>query len=253
MAYGKRKFPTAAYPRRILQRSMNVQKLDAKLRSYRRRDTEWTQYQVLTQSPNLVQKYVWHLTQLDTWTQRFGQTPGGVPYLHSIKYDFDFKCASEAGPTSFSCFLVSLRTDTMSQLVENQGANLQSGLVENIHYMSGQTLDSASQIYTTTGQVELNPMFFKIHKTWRFAIGVETFSSSSNEPSRILSQSHKRITGMLKMNKKLQNGRGNFAPSAMSTCDNSAKVFLLVFNDNLSNLEGSPTLDGQCMVTVRST
>ena len=250
----KRKWQPSPQLRQLdrIRKKMNVQKLDAKLRKYRREDTEWTQYQVLAGSPSLTTKNVWHLTKTSTMVKRFGPDAGGVPYLHKIDYDFQFKCHSEEGPTTFTAFLVTLRTDTMSQLTENQGTDLQGGLLENIHYMNGLQQDNSGVNYTS-GQVELNPAYFKILKRWNFAIGVETFSTAANEPSRSLDESYRRYTGMVKVNKKLQNGRGNFDPASMSTFQNEAKVFLLTFTDNVTSIEGAPVLDGQCMLTVRST
>lgn len=257
MAYGKRKFPTSSrfVQRKALKSSMNVQKLDAKLNRYRRQDTEWTQYQVKTAgSPAIGQVYIWHMTKLSTWIERFGPSPAGVPYLHKIDYDLYFKEGDEAGPTTFTAFLVSLKSDTQTQLCENQGTDLSAGLVENTHYISGQqATDTGLDI--GSGQVYLNPAYFRVHKKMQFALGKDMFwtGSGSAPQSKNMSDTGRRFTGTIKCNKKLQNGRGNFAPSVMSTCDNSAKVFLLVFSDNASGVEGSPILNGQCMVTVRST
>ena len=243
---------TSILNQKVAKTTSNVKSLAAKVRKYRREDTEWTQYQVRAGSPDLTQKHVWHLTKTSTMVKRFGPDAAGVPYLHKIDYDFIYKCAGEDGPTTFTSFLVMLRPDTMAQLTENQGTDLQGSLLENIHYMNALQTDAGGATYTS-GQIELNPAYFKILKRWNFSIGVETFSTAANEPSRSLDESFKRYTGSIKVNKKLQNGRGNFDPSSMTTFQNEAKVFLLTFTDNITGIEGSPRLDGQCMVTVRST
>jgi len=72
MAYkigSKRKFPTGVSKRRVINNSMAIQKLDRKLKAYRRQDTEWTQYQTKTQSPALGNQHIWHLTQISDSVQ----------------------------------------------------------------------------------------------------------------------------------------------------------------------------------------
>lgn len=234
----------------VYNNSMAVQKLDRKLKAYRRQDTEWTQYQVKTaNSPTLSTKYIWHLTKVADWTARFGTSPAGVPYLHKINYDFYFKTADETGPTTFTAFIVTLRKDTQTQLTENLGTDLQSGLVENVHYISSEEA-AGGGLAVPSGQVMLNPAFFRIHKRWEFALGEEGFYSGMKLKN--MSDSGRRFTGVIRHPKKLMNGRGDFDPAGVSTIDNSAKVFLLVFTNNQSGLEGSPILDGTCMVSIKS-
>jgi len=235
----------------VYNNSMAVQKLDRKLKAYRRQDTEWTQYQIkTTASPTLSTKYIWHLTKVADWTERFGITPAGVPFLHKIDYDLYFKTNDEAGPTTFTVFIVSLRGDTQTQLTENQGTDLQSGLVENVHYITGEEALGGGLV-GTSGQVHLNPAFFRVHKRKDFALGEEGFYAGMKLKN--MSDSGRRFTGSIKHHKKLVNGRGDFDPAGMSTINNSAKLFLIVFTNNASGLEGSPILDGTCMVTVKST
>jgi len=245
----KRSYAPKATAKKYKQ-SMNVQKLDAKLRRYRREDTEFCQYQHTLLSGNVAPVSIWNLTKISGWVKRFGPDPSGVTELHKIDYDFQFKAATEPGPTTCTAFLVTLKSDTMTQLTENQGTDLQGGLVENTHYING-AQPAGGGVYIGSGQTYLNPAYFTIKKQWTFAIGSRDFS----EPDQIsrCCRDQYRFRGTCYNKKKLVNGRGAFDPGTMSTINNEAKVFLLVFSDNISGIEGSPRLDATSMVTLKST
>ena len=238
--------------RKQAKASLTVQKLDARLRAYRRRDTEWTQYQLKTTGdPAITSKYMWHLTSIGNWVKRFGPDPGGIVYTHKIDYDLYFKSNTEAGPTTFSAFIVGLRSDTSDQLIQNNFTS--AGLVENLHFISGQQGDTSGVDYTS-GMVYLNPQYFVTLKSWKFTLGPKTQyegTEVSNVFDKLQSGSGKRFCGSIPWRKRLHSGRGNFED--MTACDNNAKLFLFVFTDNLSGLDGSPTLHGHVMATVKST
>lgn len=231
------------------KQSMNVQKLDAKLRRYRRDDTEWSQYQHTINS-DLASVTIWHLTKVSGWAKRFGPDPAGVSELYKIDYDFQFKSATEPGPTTCTAFLVTLKNDTMTQLTENQGTDLQGGLVENVHYINGKQ-PAGGGLDIQSGQTYLNPSFFNIKKQWHFSVGGRDFSDP-DQVQRCCRDMY-RFRATCWNQKKLVNGRGAFDPAAMSTINNEAKVFLIVFSDNISTVEGSPRLDATSMITLKST
>jgi len=246
----KRSYAPKATNKKYKQ-SMNVQKLDAKLRRYRRDDTEFCQYQHTLLAGNVSPVSIWNLTKISGWVKRFGPDPSGVTTLHKIDYDFQFKAATEPGPTTCTAFLVTLRSDTMSQLTENQGTDLQGGLVENVHYIPGKQPGLIAGSFVDSGQAYLNPTFFNIKKQWTFSVGSRDYSEP-DQISRCCRDMH-RFRGTCYHNKKLVNGRGAFDPGTMSTINNEAKLFLLVFSDNISGVEGSPRLDATSMLTLKST
>jgi len=246
----KRSYAPKATSKKYKQ-SLNVQKLDAKLRRYRREDTEYCQYQHTLLSGNVGKVSIWHLTKISGWVKRFGPDPSGVTELHKIDYDFQFKAADEPGPTTCTAFLVTLRNDTMSQLTDNMGTDLPT-LVENIHYIPGKQPGLIAGTWEDSGQAYLNPAFFNIKKQWKFSVGSYNYSDpavTAYSNGRDMS----RFRGSIYHRKKLVNGRGAFDPGTMSTINNEAKVFLLVFSDNISGIEGSPRLDATTMVTLKST
>lgn len=246
----KRHHPkSSVYKKRRLfpTRPLSVAGLNSKVNRQRRLDTEYTQYQNTLPSLGMGATNVWHLTQMSSWVKRFGPDPGGVASLLKLDYDFQFKTDTEPGPTTLTAFLVTLKHDTMSQLTENAGSDL-TALVENIHYLTGTAPDGGLTI--TSGQGFLNPVYFNIHKTWKFSLGIKQYDSVPTN-SRTDRDMY-RITGTYYHKRKLVNGRGNFDPALMTTCANDAKVFLIVFSDNISAIEGSPRLDGTCVATVKS-
>jgi len=231
---------------KVARNSMAIQKVDAKLRAYRREDTEYTGYQVTQQSLGLGFINVMHLTQMAAWTKRFGPDPGGTCSLVKIEMDLHFKCANEPSPVTFSCFLATLNPQNADQITENLGQTL-AGLIQNIHFIDGVATGPVNQ-----GQVYLNPEFFRVHKTWKFTIGTTQLNSTS-EAQRSGEFSHKRIVTKLYHQRKLANGRGNFDPSSQSTITNESKVYLIVFTDNLVIDLQYPTLDVNALCTVKST
>ena len=258
MVYGqgtKRKFPTRGYAKkRLVNQSMTVQKLDAKLKAYRRRDTEYTQYQLKTTgNQNLLKEQVWHLTDVGSWSKKFGPDPGGIVYGHKLDYDLYFKSASEDGPTTFTCFIVGLRPDTADQAIKNNFE--QNGPTENLHYMTGQQGDQAiGGLDYTSGQIFLNPQYFIIKKEWCFTLGPATHytgSSINNVITKNVGETGKRFRGSIPWNRRLHSARGNFED--MTAIDNASKLYLLIFCDNLSSSEGAPTLHGHVMGTIKST
>lgn len=240
--------------KRQLSKSMTVAKLDAKLKAYRRRDTEFTQYQLKTTGNQaLNQVHHWNLTDVGNWQKRFGPDPGGMVYGHKIDYDLYFKANTEDGPTTFTAFIVALRPDTADQCIKNNFE--QNGPSENLHYISGQQGDvNGVGLDYTSGQIFLNPQYFIVKKEWTFTLGPLTHyngSSVNNVIAKSINEQSRRFRGSIPWPRRLHSARGNFED--MTTIDNSAKLYLLVFTDNLSAAEGAPTLHGHVMGSVKST
>jgi len=215
------------------------------LRRKRQQDQDWTQYRI-NQSINIATPYnVWDLGKLADWGTAFGPTPTGQVMLRKLEYDLQFTCNNENSAITFSCFLVGLRPQTCSQLIENVGEGLGS-MTENIHYTRGPASNGGQ------GQVYINPEFFKIFKTHRFQISSDQYRTTS-EPARNQLGTVKRYNGHINMNKRLLSGRAEWDPSQVSTMPQEYRMYWLVFNDN-SALDGLfPVMTGSGLWHVSST
>jgi len=208
---------------------MSLSKAVLQMRRKRRGDLDWTQYRI-SQSINIATPYnVWDLGKLADWTQSFGPDPTGQVMLRKLEYDLQFTMNNENSAITFSAFLVGLRPNTCSQLIENVGEGLGS-MTENIHYTRGPASNGGQ------GQVYINPEFFKIYKTHRFQISSDQYRSTP-ENARNQLGTVKRFSGSVRMSKRLQSGRAEWDPSAVSTMPQEYRMYWLVFNDN-SALDG---------------
>jgi len=244
MAGQKRKFPTATRYSKMARQSMAVQKLDSKLKAYQRRDTQWTQYRLQTVPTQAIgQAYMWHLHDKGSWVKTFGPDPGGIVYQSKMEYDINVTIADETDPVTFTAYMVALRPDTADQLMFNNF--LQNGPLVNTHYVAG---TQAGTPPLPTGQVYINPQYFIIKKKWVFSLGKNNYA---NSVTRDIKDTHKRMVGTIPWSKRLHSGLGDFDDATF--VDNSAKLFFLLFSDNVSGLEGSPILDGIVMHHVKST
>lgn len=245
MAGQKRKFPTASRFAKVAKQSMAVQKLDSKLKAYQRRDTQWTQYRLET-VPTVVigQAYMWHLHDKGSWVKTFGPDPGGIVYQSRMEYDINVKIAAEVGPVAFTAYMVALRPDTADQLIHSNF--LTNGPIPNIHYVAGTQEGVPTSL--PTGQAYLNPQYFIIKKKWAFHLGKNNYADSV---TRDMKDTNKRLVGTIPWSKRLHSGLGDFDDATF--VDNSAKLFFLLFSDNVSGFNGSPHLDGIVMHHVKST
>lgn len=142
--------------------------------------------------------------------------------MQHLKFDMLFTCNTEQGPTQFSCFLVTLKPDTADQVLSIAGSSL-TGLVSGAHYAKGTTY---------SGLVHINEQFFTIRKQWRFVVTSEMMDTGA-APSKEASQSMKRISFNFPFRRSLHSGRNAWRTALTSDrVASSAKLYLLMFNDN---------------------
>lgn len=217
------------------------------LEKYRKQDTEWTQYKVPYATLISEDVNVWHVTDPSTWYKAFGPAPSGVARLTRFQADIQVRVNNEPTGVTYSCFLFSLKKATAGQLMQNLNMSL-AGLIQDVHYVKGGPAGSL----VPNGQCYLNPMFFQVHKEWRFQLAVDQYDNAAS-PGRNPLAGVKRFTIDHRMNKALVNGRGDFDPSAQTAFGNEAQLYFAIFNDN-SGLDGQvPACNATGICTVRST
>lgn len=233
----KRKVSTAV-------NAKNIAKNTAKINRLIRQETVWTTYQAKSELLALGHQKTWWLTNPAGWTKVFGPEPSDMPTLYKVEVDLSIIPANEPSAVKYSVFVVSLKTDTSSQLTENKGSGLVS-LDQGIHYT-----DVANGLLHA-GQVFLNPQFFRVHKQYKFTIGQE-LAGDGSQAQRQLSASEKRINFTVYPKQLIKNGRGGFDPASTSTFPDAAQLYVFVFSDNQTVDAQSPTMTANASITLRS-
>lgn len=209
----------------------------------RRQELDWTQFQITANNILALPYVVWGISEVTSWTRRFGAAPSGQAMLRKIEVDIQVQINSEPSPVTYSMFLISLKETTSAQLIANTTAAL-SGLVENTHYTLGPAANGGR------GQAYLNPAFFKIHKTRRFQLSGLKYDTAGDE-ARNQVGTVKRFAWTIPFKRRLVSGRGSWDEN-ISSVPNSARLYVLIFNDN-STVDGeSPYMTGNALIHVTS-
>jgi len=235
--------PTAGNQKQqIVALAGEVQKLGKR----QRLGSQISQYQYLYEA-NLTSDYnVFDVVVPTSWVNIFAD-PDAVENatritMKHIKFDMLFTCNTERAPVTFSCFLVTLKPDTADQVLSVAGSNL--GLMSaGAHY---------AKAGTYSGLVHLNEQFFTIRKQWRFTVTTEMLSTHT-EASREASTSYKRISFNFPYSRSLHSGRNSWRTALNSDrVASSAKLFLLMFNDNSSLDLENPKATVNAVIKVES-
>lgn len=125
-------------------------------------------------------------------------------------------------PVDFTCFVVSLKSDTADQLMSIAGSDL-NGLVSGAHYAKASSY---------SGLVHLNEQFFTIHRKWKFTVTSELYTSPT-EQSKQATASFKRLGAVIPWNRRLWSGRNGWRSALTSDrVASQAKLYVLMFNNN---------------------
>lgn len=213
------------------------------IKSKRRQELDWTQFQITASNTLALPYVVWGIGEVTSWTRRFGPIPSGQAMLRKIEVDMQVQINSEPSGITYSMFLVSLKETTSAQLIANVTASL-SGLIENTHYTLGPATNGGR------GQAYLNPAFFKIHKTRRFQLSGLKYDTAGGE-ARNQEGTVKRFAWTIPFKRRLVSGRGSWDED-VSSLPNSARLYVLIFNDN-STVDGeSPFFTANAQIHVTS-
>lgn len=213
------------------------------IKSKRRQELDWTQYQATLNTALSVPYVVWDLCTPTGWLKRFGSEPQGQAMLRKIEVDMQITVNNEPSPVTYSLFLVSLREETSAQLISNIGSGM-TALVENTHYTLGPAVNGGR------GQAYMNPAFFKIHKAKRFQLASLKYDSAganaTNQEGTV-----RRFSWTIPFKRRLVSGRGSWT-QAVSSVQNSARLFFFIFNDNSTADGESPYVTANALVHVTS-
>jgi len=207
-------------------------------------DLLWSHYQVTTDQALAVTYKVWDFTNTGDMTRVFGDEPGAGAAFNRVDLDLQVTIASEPSEITYSFFLVSLRAETASQLISNVGEDLGS-LVLSTHYTKGPNNHGGY------GQVFLNPEFFIIHRTSRFQLSGLKYDDGVGGEGRNQLGTVKRLVWSLPWRKPLVSGRGKWTES-VSTVPYTARLWLLMFNDNSAIDAQNPHVTGNGLWHVSS-
>ena len=152
-----------------------------------------------------------------------------------------FNSGNEEAPTNFSVFHCKLQPEHAEYMLETYGLELKG--LENIkHYLLGspQTSDNAS----TSGDVVMNPHWFKVIKSWKWQFTNKMVTGSAYSTNH--RSTYKRIQYSFPMGYKLgrEGGSANWqtANADMDT-PNHLKNYLFIFcNNSLLDLGESPSM-----------
>lgn len=186
---------------------------------------------------NIVEPYNWYLiNSIPNLVQVFGgvqsDEASNKVYPKKMQMDINIRPHLESDPVDYTMFIVKLKSNVQNSTYDRTTGQLSL------------TVDEDYVQQSATGQCWLNPGIFKILKSYRF----KTESNPNTIPDVRTINFRRRFTKYFK-NEVWSNNEGNWTQSNIPI---SKRYFILIFNNNVSSLEGAPQIDFNCLWTVRS-
>ncbi len=243
-----KKYAQMAKPTAQAQKQQIVALADqvSTLRRVQRQGRQISQYQLDYSTTVSADYAVIDYVAPTTWTSVFADPPVMADAcrvgLKNVKCDMLFTCNTEAAAIQFTCFLVTLKSDTADQLLSLAGSAL-GGLVAGRDY---------NKVATYPGLVHLNEQFFNIKKSWRFTIG-QQLRGPAVLPTHNMSDTQKRIHFDISYNRQLNSGRLPWQTGLTSDrVSSQSKLYMLMFNDNSIVDLQSPLVSANTVFKVES-
>lgn len=154
-------------------------------------------------------------------------------------------CGTEYSPVSFSVFHVRLQPKMAQSIVTQCGQNLRNGSMTeaNGYFKRGTTANHG--LASTYGNVVLNPDFFITKKSWKFtltpSLAYKEYATGTSVQGTNPATTMKTLDWSFPCNYTMGSPQNNWKSTTAVLVDPEYRNYLLIFSDNGSSTEGSPS------------
>jgi len=228
-----RKRPTASNQKyQILSLNKKINRISRKVSS---RTYKVMHKSSLTEQNMASPAYIFNLTNIPTWTSVFGETDnileGGKYKSTKMSIDLAIRAGTETESVVYTVFVVTPKNQKVAEETDNGSGTLSS-------------LSAGVDYTMISGKALLNLKRWTIHKVIRGAttpIVTEAFSSVPGTTTNYVNEVKPlRRYFTLKSNVNVQNRTGTWNQVTPDEMNHNTRYNIMIFNNNLSTLEGSP-------------